>query len=128
MRTTFPLAVILALGIASAFFVGSGFNALVEGERDLGQVQNEVNKSAGGSPVAQEELESNRRGTEDGSIVDLVLSSAGDIAKFVGLVAILPVTLQELGFPTWFAAPVGSLVTIIVSIGLIQFVSGRVLR
>jgi uncharacterized protein (DUF983 family) len=44
------------------------------------------------------------------------------------MVVLLPMTLVDLGFPVWFAVPVGAPATIVASIGVIQFVTGRVLR
>jgi hypothetical protein len=128
MRTLAPLALVLALALTGAMFSGSGFNQLVDGEKELGQVQDQVDQAGAGSPAGEGELESNRRGTDDGSIVDLVISSAASIGRFAGLALTLPITMKELGFPGWFAFPVGSIIEILVAIGVIQFVSGRIYR
>jgi hypothetical protein len=42
----------------------------------------------------------------------------------VAAVGLLPVTLLRLGFPAYFAIPVGGVAQVIAFIGLIQFVRG----
>jgi hypothetical protein len=127
VRTTFPLAAILCIALAAAFFAGSGFNAIVDGEANVEQVSDEVNDTANDSVGGPGELSGSRSGGDD-SIVGLAIAGARNVGTFMALILLLPLTLQELGFPAWFALPVGGVLEIIVSIGVIQFVVGRVLR
>lgn len=62
----------------------------------------------------------------DGSLVGLIISGAQDIIDSVTLVLYLPMELAELGLPTWAARPIGSLASVVIGIGLIQLVIGRV--
>jgi hypothetical protein len=124
MRTKFPLAVILALAVAFLFFTGSGFNSLVNGETSSGVDERFVERANDSS--VNESLEGSRSGTDDGSIVGLVIGGADDLGGILGLASAIPSTLAALGFPTWFADPIGYLAEIIISIGLIQFVTGRI--
>lgn len=129
MRTLYPLAVILCIGLMAAFFAGSGFNAIVGagGGGAAGEIQENVDGVANESSV-NGSLDGSTQGAGDSTIVGMVLSSAGEIGRILGLIVMMPMTLIDLGFPAWFAIPIGSVVTIIASVGFIQFVTGRTWR
>lgn len=129
MRTTYPLFVVIALGVMLLMFQGSGFNALIQGSQAPGPVGDEV-ESQGNSSVANDEqsLNASRQASDEGSIAGLILSSGRGVVDVFVLIALLPSTLQRLGFPLWFAAPVGSMVYIISGIGIVQFIRGSTLR
>jgi len=127
MRTTFPIMVVLALGIAIALFTGSGFNALIQGDTPAAQqISERVNSTANDTSAGRGELAGSRSGADDSSIVGLAISGGRNIAKITGMVALLPVTLHNLGFPQWFASPIGWSLTILISIGVMQFITGRI--
>jgi len=128
MRTLFFAVAILCIGLSGALLTGSGFNALIDAGGSTAGIQQQVDTAANNSSVGSEGLEGSTQGTDDSSIVGIVLSSAGEIARFIGLAVVAPMALISLGFPAWFAIPVGGVVSLIASIGLIQFVTGRVLR
>lgn len=128
MRTTFLLATVLCLGVAMALFAGSGFNALVEGSQAPGPLADSVEEQGNQSVVNDNENISSDRTGSSGSLAGLILSSARTIGEIVGLVSLLPITLQRLGFPAWFALPIGSLAYIIAGVGIVQFLSGRILQ
>lgn len=125
MRTLFPLAAVLCLGIMAAFFAGSGFNAIVSGDAQTGQVQDSVVGAGNDTAVDSGKFNSSNAGGSESSIIGTVFAAAGQLFSFLQLVLLLPGTLRELGFPQWFALPVGSLVSIIVSVGFFQFVTQR---
>lgn len=125
MRTTLPLALTVALFISAAFFAGSGFNSIVSGDRGMQDLREEVDDSA---EVDSGDDLSAQRGSDESSIVGLVVGAGQTLSSVVGLVILLPITLQKLGFPLWFAAPVGSVLEILVIVGFAQFATGRVLR
>jgi hypothetical protein len=128
MRTTLPLVIVLAMMITAGFFAGSGFNGLVDGEANIDPVETEVEQRAEESATGSGNFTASRSGGDDGSIVGLVVGGAEDLFEFTALIALLPITLQQLGFPDWFAFPIGAVLQIIVSIGVLQFVTGRVYR
>lgn len=127
MRSTYPLAAVFALGLAVAFFAGSGFNGLVVGEQET-SVYDTINDQENKSSAAQGNFSASRSGDDEGSIVGFVVGGARSIVKFATLVGLLPLTLVDIGFPKWFAYPVGTITNILLSIGLIQFVTGRILK
>lgn len=128
VRTSFLLATVLCIGLTMALFAGSGFNALVTGSQDPGPLADSVDEQANESVIAEDEDVTSDRTGSSGSLAGLVLSSARTISEVVGMVSLLPITLQRLGFPRWFAVPLGSVVYIIAGIGVVQFLSGRVLQ
>lgn len=129
MRTNAPLAVVLAIGIALAFFAGSGFNDIVRGSQDPGPLNDQIDEQANESAASPDsDVKVSRSASDEGSIAGLILSGGRGIVDFVGLVATLPLTLQRLGFPGWFAAPVGSVALIVSGIGIIQFLRGGSLQ
>lgn len=128
VRTAFPLAAVLAIGLSAAFFAGSGFNAIVDGDSNLeqvtGSVEDEANKSAAGNGS----VSASRGPSDEGSIAGVILSGANSLLSTIQLIVLLPTALQQLGFPFWFAKPIGHVVQIIAGIGFIQFITGRVLE
>lgn len=128
VRTAFLLTVALSIGLAMAFFAGSGFNGLVTGSQDTGPLSEDIKEQGNQSVLNDDENISSDRTGSSGSLAGLILSSARAIGEIVGLVSLLPVTLQRLGFPSWFAVPLGSVVYIVAGLGVVQFLSGRVLE
>lgn len=125
MRTTYPIALVLAMMLTAAFFSGSGFNGIVDGEQRTDALDEQVEQAKDNGSFEDNELKSGQGGTDDGTIVGFIVDGTNRIFAFAGMVAVLPITLQSLGFPQWFALPIGSLFTIVVSIGVLQFVTGR---
>jgi len=126
MRTTFPLAVVLCLGVALLLFSGSGFNALVSGSQSPGPLGDALGQQGEQSPVQDGNISVSRSASDEGSIAGLILGGSQSAFQALNLLAFFPQTLQRLGFPTWFALPIGSLVYVVVGIGIAQFVSGRI--
>ena len=128
VRTAFLVAIVMSIGLSMALFAGSGFNALITGSQDSGPLGDAIEEEGDKSVVNQDQNISSDRTGSSGSLAGLILSSARTIGRIVGLVSLLPVTLQRLGFPTWFAVPLGSIVYIVAGLGIVQFLSGRVLQ
>lgn len=130
MRAQSVLGVVLAFGLAFALLSGSGIGADVFGEspgdaettRTIDEVSEEASvdeDSEGGG------LGADVSGDNEPTVTGVALSGGQFLAELVGAVALLPVTLTRLGFPSYFAVPVGGIAQIIAFIGLIQFVTGR---
>lgn len=126
MRTTMPVAVVLALFLSLAFFAGSGFNALVKGDRGGAELREQVSDTA--DKTQGNDIQSQRGSDESGGIVGVILGTTDTVTDVVSLVLLLPLTLRDLGFPSWFATPIGTVLEIIMVLGVIQFVSGRTIR
>jgi len=129
MRTVYPLTVVLSIGIILLMFQGSGFNALVQGSQSPGAVGDQIQEQGNESAIRDNEsISGERPSSDEGSLTGVIINTGGQVLNIVALVLLLPQTLLRLGFPSWFALPVGSLVYIVSGIGMIQFVTGRVLR
>jgi hypothetical protein len=126
MRTQYPLAVMLCLAVMFGMFAGSGFNDIVRGDVAGEQVSDELDERANDSAISNNEsVSGSRAASDEGSLVGVIIGAGQSLMQIVGMIALMPVTLQNLGFPTWFAAPVGSIVYVIAGIGILQFVTGR---
>ena len=129
VRTTYPLALILCFGLVMALFAGSGFNGIVNADRGAGQATDELQEQGNASKINDgESIDASRAASDEGSIAGVVLSGGRSALSILGMIALLPVTLQNLGFPLWFVTPVGSVFYVISGLGIIQFISGRVLE
>lgn len=126
MRTTWGVALVLSIGVASLMFSLSGYAGAYASDPTAGLgpvgegVQEQANKSA---------VETGVEGAASGSdepLVNFILNGGGALLSTAKLVLALPLALQSLGFPSWFAFPVGSVVTIGTSIGVVQFITGRI--
>jgi hypothetical protein len=73
----------------------------------------------------KEGVEGDASNAGDGDIIGLIIDSGQAVARIAGMVVLLPLELQDLGFPSWFAVPLGLSVQTIVGVGVFQFISGR---
>ena len=128
MNTKSVLGVVLAFGVAFALLAGSGIGAAVfgasPGDAETARTVEDVSEeasvdsddgSAGG-------LAADVVGDNEPTLVGVAISGGQFATSLVGAVALLPVTLMRLGFPTYFAIPVGGVAQILAFLGLIQFV------
>ena len=130
MQTKPIIGVVLCFGIAFAMLGGSGVGAAVFGEAPGDhQTTRALDEIAGDSELDQEEgdpggLSAEVAGDSEPTLVGVAISGGQFAASLVGAVALLPVTLIQLGFPSWFAVPIGGAAQIIALIGLVQFIRG----
>ena len=131
MRSKGAIGVILAFGLAFALMSGSGIGAMVFGENpDDAESSGTLDELIDGADVDEDEdggggLSGNIGDDNEPTVTGFVISGAQFIAELVRAVALLPLTLMRLGFPSYFAVPVGGIAQIIAFVGLIQFVTGR---
>ena len=129
MRSKSMLGVVLAFGVAFSLIAGSGIGAAVFGAtpgdaetaRTLEDVSGDATVDADSETGG---LSADVAGDNEPTLVGVAISGGQFAASLVGAVALLPVTLMRLGFPSYFAVPVGGVAQIIAFIGLIQFVRG----
>ena len=127
MRTIPVIGLVLSLGVAFALLAGSGIGPALFGEspgdsetkrtlEDIGE-DADVGGEGEGSGVSADV-----GGDNEPTLVGFAISGGKFIVQTVGAVALLPITLTRLGFPSYFAYPIGGLAQIIATIGLFQFV------
>jgi hypothetical protein len=116
----------LCLGIAAMMVGMSGFESAV-GENPTGDLQSddEVRNQSGDGPAGGGNFSGDAGGADDGDIVGVIISAGGALASFAGFVVLMPLELHRMGFPWFFALPVGLGSQIIASIGVIEAFSQR---
>lgn len=125
MRTKFPMLLVICLGIAVTMFSLSGFANLHEtNPADDLESGDEVEKVANNSSAA-EDGEFSGSGSNQDNIIGFIISAGSRFTQIVSLIVLLPWELANLGFPSWFAFPIGGLFQLIAGIGIIEFFSGR---
>lgn len=125
MKTVYPLVLILAMAMAGVMLSMSGFNEEVGTNKHSSSLTDEFESVAGNVSVNQ----------EDPGIVGsvatmltLVVTAVSQLFNIIVFLLLLPLELRGLGFPGFFAYPIGLSVQILGSIGILQFAAGRMLR
>lgn len=125
MRTTMPVLMVFAIAVAGSMLALSGFGAAWGAEPpQTAAAQEQLNDSAAqANPNDQPVAGPVSSGQSD--VVGLIANGLGSIVDFAGAVALLPLTLINLGFPVWFAVPLGSVAYLLAGIGIIEFGTNR---
>jgi len=131
MNTKSVLGVVLSFGVAFALLAGSGVGPALFGENPGEAESTKTLEDISGDASVDSEgegsgLSADVAGDNEPTLVGVAISGGQFASALVGAVALLPVTLVRLGFPSYFAVPVGGLAQIVAFIGLIQFIRGTV--
>lgn len=129
MRSKSVLGVVLAFGVAFALLAGSGIGAAVfgasPGDADTARTLEDISNDASVDPDSEGGgLGADVTGDNEPTLVGVAISGGTFASQLVGAVALLPLTLIRLGFPRYFAVPVGGVAQVIAFIGLVQFIRG----
>jgi len=129
VRTTWGVFLVLAIGVSALMFGLSGYGAQYQDDpsQGLGPIGEDVTDQANKSSVEGGGVEGAASGSDE-PLINFILEGGSILLSTAKLVVALPVALINLGFPSWFAVPVGSIVTIGTSIGIIQFITGRIYK
>ena len=129
MNTKSVFGVVLAFGVAFALLAGSGVGAAVFGESpgdaESSKTLEEVKSEAEIAEDAKDSdggLSANIGTDNEPTLVGVAIAGGQFLTSLVGAVALLPVTLMRLGFPSYFAVPVGGVAQILAFIGLVQLI------
>ncbi|OYR65175.1 hypothetical protein [Halorubrum ezzemoulense] len=122
MNTTSVFGAVMSLAVMFALISGSGVGAEIFG----------VEKETTGLDKLSEAAEENKdpefsvvSAVAQAPFVGAILQFGDMVRTFVTVVGLLPIYLGRLGFPLWFATPIGVLAQLIASIGVFQVVTGR---
>jgi len=129
MKTIYPLVLVIAMAVAGMLLTiagpgGQSFSDGIGHEDSNTQLTTEFNETSESSSVGTNSMPT---GGVTGMIF-LVINAAQQLFTMVMMVVLLPIQLRELGFPRMFAYPVGLAIQIVASIGVVQFLSGRIYR
>jgi len=129
MNTKDVLGVVLAFGVLFAFAAGSGVGATIfgasPGDAETSRTLDEIGDEASVDSDEGGGISADVAGDNEPTIVGVAISGGEFVSTLVGAVALLPLTLTRIGFPYWFAVPIGAGAQTIATIGLFQFVTGR---
>lgn len=128
METRFVFVAAISLAAGVMMFQLAGFGALYAGQSTGDQLDSAgaLNDSASDSVV--DENFTGDATAQDGSLIGIIISGIDAIFSFVGFVVLLPLELFELGIPRWATTAIGAIISILASIGLIQFATNRVFQ
>jgi len=125
MRTLAPVLIVLVLGVSGSMLSMAGFaGAWGVSDPGIGAASDQVNEQADDLAPANSSATGPVTSGES-SIVGLVVDSSQSIVSVAGSVMLLPITIMQLGFPAWFAVPIGSLAYLIAGIGVVEFATNR---
>lgn len=125
MRTIAPVMIVLAIGVAGVMIGMSGFGAAWGADSPTTSgAQEKLNESAKNQNPNKGPV-SGPVSSGDSDIIGLIANGLGSMVDIASAVALLPVTLMNLGFPAYFAVPIGSLAYIIAGIGVIEYGTNR---
>lgn len=125
MRTLYPTMLILCLGIAALMFSLSGFGQLHENPAGDLESSEAVNDTVDNVSV-KEDGGFSGQGSDGDNLLGFIVSAGQRIMSVASLSVKLPWEIAALGFPPWFAFPIGGLLQLIAGIGIVQFFSGRI--
>jgi hypothetical protein len=128
MQTKSILGLVLAFGVAFSLLAGSGIGAAIfgasPGDAQTSRTLDDVSNDSSVDRDDEAGLGADVTGDNEPTLVGVAISGGRFAAQLVGAVALLPLTLMRLGFPSYFAIPIGGVAQIIAFIGLVQFVRG----
>lgn len=129
VKTIGPVMFVLALGVATVIWGMSGAGALYGTQDPVSGAQSgdALHNASDNSSVSGEGNFSGAASGETGDegIVGIVISGIGFVVGFVKMVGLLPFELMNLGFPPYFAVPIGLLAQALVGVGIVQFATNR---
>ena len=128
MDTRIVYIVVISIAVSGLIWQMAGFSELFTADSPGDDLKSgdKLEKQAQDSAV-EGNFTSDTRANQ-GSLVGTIISGGSAIFSMIGIVVFLPGELMNLMLPRWFAQPVGTLASILISMGLIQFVTGRVFR
>jgi hypothetical protein len=126
MQSKHVYMLVLSFGVAFSMLAGAGIGPAVFGEDPSGaQTSKTLDEVANQSSVEQGDdggLGADVTGDNEPTLVGVAISGGRFLANLVASVALLPLTLMRLGFPAYFAVPIGGVAQIIAFIGLVEFI------
>lgn len=125
MRGTPFVLIVLVLGASAGMVTASGL-AGVWGSPppQVDDASGQLNDSASDLRPSSGPVEGPVSSSES-DVVGLIVSGLGAITNMAGAVALLPLTLIQLGFPAWAGVPIGLLAQTVVGVSIIEFATNR---
>lgn len=128
MRTLYFILVVFALGTAGMIWSLSGIGGVYGPTDPIGDTESAdalEAQAANSSANNSGSLNGSARAGDDANLIGVIITGISTIVNFGGTVVLLPFELQNLGFPRYFAYPVGLLAQAFVGIGIVQWATNR---
>jgi hypothetical protein len=126
MRGIVPIVLMLCLGVAAMMVGMSGFEAAVgENPTDGLESDDELQNQSGDGPAGGGNFSGAAGSSDDGDIVGVIISAGGALASFANFVVFMPLELKRMGFPWFFALPIGLGSQVVASIAVIEAFAQR---
>lgn len=125
MRTVAPVLLVFCVAVAGSMVGLAGFGAAWGAEPPQTQAAQDQLETNATEANPNNEPVAGPVSSGESDVVGLIADGLGTLTDFAAAVVLLPVTLRELGFPWWFAAPIGSFAYLLAGIGLIEFATNR---
>jgi hypothetical protein len=122
MNTTNVIGAVVSLAVMFALVSGSGVGGEIFGQDPSTTGLDELSESAEENKDPEFQVTA---AIAQAPFVGAILEFGGMVRTFVTVVGLLPIYLGRLGFPMWFATPIGVLAQLIASVGVFQVVTGR---
>lgn len=128
MYTRWVWVIAISVTVGGLMWQLGGFGALFQGTSPGDSISSgeQLEDTAEDSPVNQNFT--GDASPSDGNLVGLALSSIGRFFAMLGFAVNLPGELLSLGLPKWASDPLGYVVVIYLSIGLIQLAGDKIWR
>ena len=125
MRTLAPIMIVLCIGVAATMVGMAGFaDAWGSPDVETTAAEEELDQNAD-SVAPQEGSAEGPVSSGESSIVGIIVDGSRSLVGIAAAVALLPATLMNLGFPAWFALPLGSIAYLVAGVGVIEFATNR---
>jgi hypothetical protein len=128
MDTRVVWVAVISIALGGLIWQMAGFSDLFVGDAPGDEIEaSEELQSQAEESAIRDDFEADTRANQ-GTLVGSIISGASAVFDMGKFVLYLPGALMALMMPAWFAQPVGHLAAILISIGLIQFITGRILK
>ena len=130
MRTKAPMLFVAAVLVAGMAWQLAGMSAalgLSQSSPTDGVPVSQLNESAD-KYNPEDGVSGQAPGSDAGGLIGIAISGGQDLANLIAMAVLLPVVLDNMGMPYYWAYPLGLLAQIISFIGIVQFATNRNLR
>jgi len=118
MKVTVPMLFVICFAVAGGLMAGSGFNDAVGIDKATGLQDDADQLSEDASSYRAD------RGGSVESYLGFTTQATGAIVGALKWSLMLPLALQNVGFPAWFAGPIGVPIQFVNYIGVWQIIRG----
>ena len=125
MKANAIMGLVMCFALSFALISGSGVGNMIFEQQQQPYPSNGLGKY---EEVAEEEETVNAgiiEGIAGTALIGFIIDFANTAKTLFGTVVLLPVYLTRLGFPAYFAFPVGTLCQVITTVGFYQVLTGH---